>query len=379
MSMTNSDHFDDTVIIPSIRRNVQLDIFGNDSLIALEPADPHVRFDCPDLDLSDYDLAIVSMSGGKDSIAGLCRLLDMGFPKEKIELWHNHVDGDPLNDDIFFDWNFMYSYNKKLAEAFGIPLYCSWLNKGLRGEMLKHNSIPQPHSFETPAGIIELGRETCKPGTRRKFPQQSASLTTRWCSSALKVDPAKRALTNQERFIGKRVLFITGERREESSSRNRFSQLQPHAVDTERKSKNPKKPRYIDSWRNVLHLTEEDVWQILSDWRITPPVPYRLGWGRSSCNLCIFSSDRVLATINEHWPERILEVADYENQFGVTIARSGKNVLERATSSTPFVIDDVEALQQSFQKEYALPIFVPDNKIWTLPKGAFSTESSGSL
>ncbi|NMS52715.1 phosphohydrolase, partial [Vibrio parahaemolyticus] len=127
--------------------------------------------------------------------------------------------------------------------------------------------------------------------------------------------------------------------------------LQPHAVDTERKSKNPKKPRYIDAWRNVLHLSEEDVWQILSDWRITPPVPYRLGWGRSSCKLCIFSSDRVLATINEYWPEKILEVADYEDEFGVTIARSGKNVLDRATSTTPFIIDDEEALQQSFQKE----------------------------
>ncbi|MDW2007603.1 hypothetical protein R7P37_19350 [Vibrio sp. 431] len=129
----------------------------------------------------------------------------------------------------------------------------------------------------------------------------------------------------------------------------------------------------------MLHLSEEDVWQILSDWRITPPVPYRLGWGRSSCKLCIFSSDRVLATINEYWPEKILEVADYEDEFGVTIARSGKNVLDRATSTTPFIIDDEEALQQSFQKEYTLPIFVPDDKIWTLPKGAFSTESSGAI
>lgn len=379
MTTATRDAIDDKIVIPSVRQAVQMDIFGEGGLIALEPADPHVRFDCVDLDLSDYDLAIVSMSGGKDSIAGLCRLLDMGFPKEKIELWHNLVDGNPETDPNFMDWSFMHDYNIKLAEAFGIPLYHSWLNKGFKGEMLKNNSIPHPHTFETPEGFVELGRNNCKPATRMKFPQQAGDLRTRYCSSALKIDPAKRALTNQDRFIGKKVLFITGERRQESAGRSKYNQLEPHSVDTIRKSKKPIKPRHIDSWRNVLHLSEEEVWQTLADWRIVPPVPYRLGWNRSSCQLCIFNSDSIIATVNEHWPEKIKEIAAFEREFGISIARSGKNVDERAAAAKPLAIDDAEALEQSFKTEYTLPIFVPEKEIWTLPKGAFSQEASGAV
>lgn len=36
---------------------------------------------------------IVACSGGKDSLASLLHLLDIGIPKERIELWHHDVDG----------------------------------------------------------------------------------------------------------------------------------------------------------------------------------------------------------------------------------------------------------------------------------------------
>ncbi|MFJ7891374.1 hypothetical protein ACIQYL_25430 [Lysinibacillus xylanilyticus] len=38
------------------------------------------------LPLSEYDHIIISESGGKDSMACLFYLLDLGVPKEKIEL-----------------------------------------------------------------------------------------------------------------------------------------------------------------------------------------------------------------------------------------------------------------------------------------------------
>lgn len=41
------------------------------------------------LPLEDYDLIIVLFSGGKDSLACYLKLLEMGVPKEKIELWHH--------------------------------------------------------------------------------------------------------------------------------------------------------------------------------------------------------------------------------------------------------------------------------------------------
>lgn len=361
------DRLDDNVIIPSLKEN----------LIALEPATPNVYFNAPDIDL-DYDVAVVCMSGGKDSLAAIKYLLDLGYPASKIEMWHHLVDGNESHAS-FMDWTFIDDYCVKLSKALGIPLYFSWLKHGFLGEMLKDNSPSQPYLIETPNGKLELPRLRAKNGTRLKYPQQAASLQTRWCSSALKIDVGRRGITSQDRFIGKKVLFITGERREESGNRAKYNQLEPHATDTKRKSRNPKKPRQVDHWRPALNFSEEKVWEILESWNMVPPVPYRVGFGRSSCQTCIFNNDRIWATISRYWPERLESVLEYEQQFGVTISRKGLNVLERAKAATPIDVFDEEALIQSTQREYTLPIFVPEGQVWKLPSGAFSKESAGAF
>jgi 3'-phosphoadenosine 5'-phosphosulfate sulfotransferase (PAPS reductase)/FAD synthetase len=374
-----SDHYDDTVAIPNIRRQVQLDMFG-ETVIAQNPATPNVYFDARVIDVDKYDVIVLCFSGGKDSIASFLRLLEMGVPREKIELWHHLVDGAP-SEDVFMDWAFMDSYCEEFAKAFGVKYYRSWLHKGFKGEMLKDNSRPHHHVVETPEGYSELSRPMAKPGTRMKFPQQGADLRTRWCSSELKISVGKRALTSQTRFLGhdKKVLYITGERREESANRSRYQQLEPTlGVDTIRKGGRVQKPRYVDSWRNVLHFKEEEVWELMAKYNVVPPIPYRLSWGRSSCMTCIFNSDRIFATLWEHFPDRVASIAEYEEIFGLSIHRSGLNVLERAKSAKPFDIKDSEALLQASQKEYTLPIFVPEGEQWKLPPGAFAQESSGA-
>jgi len=171
---------------------------------------------------------------------------------------------------------------------------------------------------------------------------------------------------------------VTGERREESSNRAKYNQLEPHSTDTVRKSAKPLKPRHVDAWRPVLHLSEEEVWQMLCDWRINPPVPYRLGWGRSSCQTCIFNGDRIWATIAHYWPERAQAISQYEEEFGTAISRNGKTVIERAAMAEPMDIDDELALRQASRNEYELPIFVPENQPWILPAGAYSGLSAGA-
>jgi tRNA(Ile)-lysidine synthase TilS/MesJ len=44
-------------------------------------------------DLNSYDVIVVAFSGGKDSIACVLHLLELGGPRERIELWHHDVDG----------------------------------------------------------------------------------------------------------------------------------------------------------------------------------------------------------------------------------------------------------------------------------------------
>jgi 3'-phosphoadenosine 5'-phosphosulfate sulfotransferase (PAPS reductase)/FAD synthetase len=348
----------------------QMPLFLKGDLAALmpEPELPEgVEFEKTEVDLSAYDRLIVCLSG-KDAIACFLRLIDLGVDLSKVELWHHDVDG--REGSTLADWPFMASYCRAFADAFGVPIYFSWLEGGFEGEMLKENSVSGAHMVETPDGLVRLERNS-KPGTRLKFPQVSASLTTRWCSSALKIDVARRAITNQERFTGQRTLFITGERREESAGRSKYNQFEPHYCSA--------KKRQVDHWRPVLHLDEQAIWDLLRKHRVVPPVPYRLGWPRSSCQTCIFNSDSIWATIGLYFPDRLERIDAYERQFGVSIARSGKTVAERAAGAEAFEITDNEALVQARSKDYFLPVLLEPGQEWVMPPGAFGNEGCGAV
>lgn len=364
-------HYDDAVIIPSLGQQLCLDGFGFE-----QPAKPvGTYFDAPSFDLDAYDHIVVCLSGGKDSVACLLTLIEQGADMSKVELWHHLVDGN--EGSTLMDWSFMDSYVKKFASAYNLPLYYSWLKGGIEGEMLKENAYSQPHIVETPEGIITLERDTTRsqPGTRRRFPQQSASLSTRWCSSAAKIDVGRRALTNQDRFLGKKTLFVTGERRDESSNRAKYNQLEPHAVDR----RTGRLSRHVDAWRPVLHWREERVWDIIRAHRIEAPVPYRLGWSRSSCQTCVYNNSRIWATILKYFPERARRIAGYEDEFGCTISRQRINVIDLSATANAFEIEDMEALEQASNRDYTLPIFTPEDQSWRMPVGAFGTEGCGAV
>ncbi len=360
-----SDTFDDSVVIPALRSQI-------------DPGfDPSTRayFQAPDIDLSIYDHIVICMSGGKDSIASVLHLKELGADMSKVELWHHDVDG--REGSQLMDWQFMAAYNQALAAELNLPLYFSWLEGGFEGEMLKNNSYSRPHKIQTPDGLVTLDRVTSRssPATRLRFPQQSASLQTRWCSSALKIDVGRRSLNNQARFEGSRTLFITGERREESSNRAKYNQLEPHACDR----RDGRKARHVDAWRPVLHWSEEDVWDILRRNSILAPVPYRLGWSRSSCMTCIYNGPRVWATIQHYFPKRAEAIAAYEDQFGTTVSRNRINVLDLGSKARPFEVADIEALEQAYSREYFLPVVVPKGEIWVMPSGAFGNEGCGAV
>ncbi|OXR48051.1 phosphohydrolase [Pusillimonas sp. T2] len=364
-----SDRFDDLVVLPALGAQLGLDL--GDSAAACGRAGAY--FSAATVDLDDYDHIVLCMSGGKDSIASLLHLLDLGVDRSRLELWHHDVDG--REGSTLMDWPFMADYNRRLASAFEVPIYFSWLEGGFEAEMLKQDSYGRPHHVETPEGLLTLKRDTARavPATRRKFPQVSASLQTRWCSSALKIDVGRRALNNQDRFNGKNVLFITGERRQESSNRARYYQLEPHACDR----RHGKKARRVDAWRPVLDWDEERVWDALQRHRVLAPVPYRLGWGRSSCMKCIFNDASIWATLRHHFPGSLDAIADYEQQFGCTISRERIPIMDLSKRARPIEIHDVEALGQALDRTYRLPIFATDDTLWATPAGAFARTGCG--
>lgn len=88
-------------------------------------------------DLTSYDSIIVAISGGKDGLACLFALLEVGAPTDRLELWHHEVDGQGPS---FMDWPSTSPYVSALARDFRLPLYRSWREGGFEREMLRKDA-----------------------------------------------------------------------------------------------------------------------------------------------------------------------------------------------------------------------------------------------
>jgi 3'-phosphoadenosine 5'-phosphosulfate sulfotransferase (PAPS reductase)/FAD synthetase len=87
------------------------------------------------LPLEEYDQIVVLYSGGKDSTASYLKLIELGVPKEKIELWHHDIDGG--HPERRMDWPVTQAYVKAFAEAEGVKLRVSYRENGFFGEMYR--------------------------------------------------------------------------------------------------------------------------------------------------------------------------------------------------------------------------------------------------
>lgn len=334
------------------------------------PVDTGQQF-IPDLEI--YDTIIVYMSAGKDSTAALLFLLENGVDPKRIEIWHHDIDSRESTVS-FMDWPITPAYCRTLAEAFDIPIYFSWKTGGFKQEMLRTNAPTASIKFETPDGeVVEVGGKSNKLGTRRKFPQVSGDLRVRWCSAYLKVDPSAAAIRNQPRFLNKKVLTVSGERADESPQRSRYPVFDKDRSDN-RGGKHV--DRHVDRWRPVHQWTEKQVWAIIEKYGVNPHPAYKISpaFGRTSCALCIFSSSKQLADLNQIAPEMVRVIEEYETEFGVTIHRT-KSIAERIAEANGGTGEiDWDAARLAMSKEYTDSIIVSGK--WILPPGAFG-DSSG--
>lgn len=311
-------------------------------------------------DLDSYEIVCLAFSGGKDSLAALLYLLELGVPRERIELHHHLVDGE---GPIVMDWPCSEDYCRAIARAFGVTITFSWREGGLIREALRNNAPTAPVWIPAEEGGHRAIGGKGPLGTRLRFPQLSADLSTRWCSSYLKIGVFSSYLTNHPRFLGKRTLVITGERAQESSSRAHYKFFEPHRSDT-RKSK--RVPRHIDHLRIVHAWSEQQVWNIIERHRVQAHPAYMLNWGRLSCRLCIFGSSNQWASAREIAPTEFNEVRKLEREFKVTIHRKN-TVVERADAGTPYEMDP-KWIAVANSRTFDHPVFVDP---WALPKGAF--------
>jgi len=353
-----------------------------------------------------YDYIVVAFSGGKDSLACILHLLDMGIPKEKIELWHHEVDGRETGH--FMDWTVTPGYCQAVADALELPIYYSWRVGGFRGEMLRENERTKPIKFEIPTdikksggknNIMQSGGKGGQPSTRRKFPMVTSNLNTRWCSAYLKIEAGRAAMNNQARFNHKKTLMITGERAQESTARSKYKafEIMSHCDTARKKLKTfesmniggcneskEKKNRHVDAWRPVFKWDIKEVWDIIKEHSINPHPCYRLGWGRCSCAGCIFSKADQFASLEIADPSCFYQIAQYEEDFGLTIKSKVKQkdkvktyysipLIEYARTGTPFKMKETDVLAVN-SETFDEPVFMPH---WKLPPGAFADQTTG--
>lgn len=320
-------------------------------------------------ELLSYDGILLAFSGGKDSIACYTKLIDMGVPPSKIQVHHHEIDGGP-GAKSFMDWPCTPAYCEAFAKEFGLQYYPSWKVDGFYGEMMRDNELTKPTAFYTHEGeLVTTGGCHGSKNTRKKFPQVTASLMTRWCSAYLKIMVMDSLINNQERFTRGKWLVVTGERAQESAARAKYEVFEPHRAD---RRDGKKVKRYIDHWRPVHDWKEEQVWEAMERHHILPHPAYRLGWGRLSCMTCIFGSPNQWASVKKIDPARFELMAKLEQDFGCTIHRT-KNLYERVENAKPYEDMDPNLVIAALTPAYDQSIITLN---WELPKGAFG-ESAG--
>ena len=317
--------------------------------------------------LGSYDKVVVGFSGGKDSIACVLRLLDLGVPAEKIRLWHHDVDGMGEN---FMDWPVTRAYCRAFAEAFGMELRFSWREGGFLAETLKENAQSRCVAFELeqldddglPVVKVQASSKAAV-STRRMFPALGANLQTRWCSAMLKIDVMSYAMRNDPAYDHGRFLVVTGERRQESANRATYPEWDLHRVNS--------KARTTHVWRPVIDLKEEDVWNLMKAHGVRPHPAYELGFGRTSCMGCIFGNKDQWATVKDLAPQAFDKISGLEKEFGHTI-RKGVSIEELAAQGVSTALEADPALRVVSQHEdYSMDDIIVPEGLWELPPGAF--------
>lgn len=343
------------------------------------------------LPLEEYDLIVVLISGGKDSVACYLKLLELGVPKERIEFWHHDIDGGHPSRRM--DWKCTQNYVKALADAEGIKLRVSYRVNGFFGELYRIGASEPIEWIDPDTGEVkqcklssnylkckelkeqateEMEELLKKYGYRMKFPAKTGDLSRRWCSGNLKAAVQDSVTANlEETKRDKKILIVSGERRGESAGRSKYNEMEIHRTNAEAKAH-----RIVHQWRCCIDYSEKDVWELLKRHHINPHPCYRIGWNRCSCMMCIFSTPRLFAGVKELFPDDYAALRHDEEVLGFTL--DNKKNLDEFIGDTQSCVcwKDKAAIHSILTGEFNTDdIYIND---WNYPVGAFHGADGGS-
>lgn len=348
---------------------------------------------------------VVFFSGGKDSLAALLyvieSLLELGLnPSDHVECWHHSVDGRPWflggSSKSIWDWPCTEDYCRKICECLQVPLYFSWLEGGLMGEVMKEDRPKGAIGIELPNGEVVHTGGKGDPKTRLsmppKGPVQKGGRTWRWCSVVAKIDIGRSHLNNRVDLRGKRTLVVSGERAEESDAREHYPMREFEALWDSKaekwKGRHGARSRYVERWRPIHRWCEIDVWATIYRWRIRPHPAYRLGFGRLSCMTCIFGSEEMWSTIRSIDPKRwgtFVKTEQKLTKAGVGIATIHYDSKKKRGRPLPVFVGEAEPFRAVMEQPRLVGIALdhvwresPIEDPWKLPAGAFGEDAGPS-
>ena len=216
---------------------------------------------------SDYTSVIVSYSNGVDSMGALYWAL-RNFPENKIYL---------LYCDTGMEYDINIGLFKKTARFLDVKPVLLAHHKGFLGLLLEE---------------------------RFMFPD----IKNRWCTSYLKTNITNQWIRAKRHILGERVLFISGERRDESPKRAKLAEIEYHAttLKTERKGK------FTCHWyRPCLDYEKGEMFEFAGRLGLSPHPCYEYV-DRCSCMFCVLMKDRhAIENIKRH-PKRATELIQAE-------------------------------------------------------------------
>lgn len=327
----------------------------------------------PTLDfLMSYDHILVAFSGGRDPLASVLHLLELGVPAEKIELHHQLVDGD---GPYLMDWPITIGYCRAIADLIGIKLVLSYREGGMYREMMRDAVPAAPVQWQDDNGDWHRGGGVnFRVATRMSLPPAAPNRKLRWCRPYLKNTVMHALLSNDERFQGVQTLVVSGERQKESAGWGKLDQFGPHYVDNRLDPfRNPLRPkqrfvRHIDHWRPMLWWSAGEAWDLVKASGIVTHPCYRLGFPKLGCLCCSFGTPDQWATVRYLYPDRFEKIRAQEAEFGVTI-RADETVDQTADRGRPYPAAVLNPDLAAFanQPNWYGPII---DEEWRLPAGA---------
>lgn len=251
-------------------------------------------------------IAVVSVSGGKDSTATLLVALER-LPKEQIRA----VIADTGNEHPL-----TYEYVKYLEKTLDIPIHMVredftewwWQRRDYVRDHWPIPSIKKGWPEGVPADIIARVLKVFEKGPtgnpyldlciiKQRFPSRKAQ----FCTDFLKKQPLNRYINDLVVKHGQ-VESWQGVRANESESRSKLPERETFKESGE----------VFDIYRPILKWTVEQVFEQHKKHGIDPNPLYKLGMNRVGCMPCINVSKDELLEISKRFPDQIDRISEWE-------------------------------------------------------------------